>query len=116
MARRGNMASIEYGIDGYGRKIYAKDAIGGWTYMCPYCYEEIHVRKCYDKKDYFAHKSIFNRTPQQRMCPGYTGEERIEDKVDQVYITNGGLLLYLCESMNGKYQLKHIFCLLARIV
>lgn len=103
------MASIEYGIDGYGQKIYAKEASGGRTYTCPYCDEEILVRKCYDREDYFAHKSIFNRTPKQMMCPGYTGEGRIEGEVDRVYITNGGLPLYLCEYMNGKYQLNAYF-------
>ncbi|NLV34182.1 MAG: hypothetical protein GXY21_06565 [Clostridiaceae bacterium] len=103
------MASIEYGIDGYGLKVYAEEALSGRTYICHYCHEEILVRKCYDRDDYFAHKSISNRTPQQMMCPGYTGEGKIEDKVDQVYITNGGLPLYLCEYISGKYQLNAYF-------
>lgn len=104
------MASIEYGIDGYGRKVTAKEAINRRTYICPYCHEEIHVRKGYDsRKDYFAHNSIHNRTPQQKSCPGYTGEGRIENDVDRAYITNGGLPLYLCEHINGKYQLKAYF-------
>jgi hypothetical protein len=103
------MASIEYGIDGYGRKIYAEEAYSGRTYICPYCHEEIHVRKCYDKEDYFAHNAIFGRTPQQMMCPGYRGQGRIENDIDRVYITNGGLPLYLYEYMDGKYQLNACF-------
>lgn len=59
------MASIAYGIDGNGKKIYAEDAYSGRTYICPYCFEDINVRKCTDRDDYFAHKSIHNRTPQQ---------------------------------------------------
>jgi len=106
------MASIEYGIDGYGRKIYAKEAYSGRTYTCPYCSEEIHVRKCYDRDDYFAHRSISNRTPQQMICPGYTGKgayKRIEGTVDKVFITNGGLPLYLCAYDSSRYQLSAYF-------
>ncbi|MDD4295843.1 MAG: hypothetical protein PHC69_02670 [Ruminiclostridium sp.] len=111
------MASIEYGIDGYGRKVWPIEARSGRTYTCPYCFDEIHVRKCCDREDYFAHKSIANRTPQQMICPGYTGEgayRRIEGKVDRIYITNGGLPLYLCEYMKGKYQLNAYFPPLSR--
>lgn len=103
------MASIEYGIDGYGRKIYAEEAYSGRTYICPYCHEEIHVRKCYNIDDYFAHNAIYGRTPQQMMCPGYRGQGRIENDIDRVYITNGGLPLYIYEYMDGKYQLNACF-------
>lgn len=106
------MASIEYGIDEYGRKIYAQAAYRGKTYICPYCSEEIHVFKCYDKEDYFAHMPIANRTPKQRICPGYTGAGaygRIEDEIDKVCITNGGLPLYLCAFADGKYKLDAYF-------
>jgi len=106
------MASIESGIDGYGRKICAKEAHSGRTYICPDCLEEIHVFKCYGKKDYFAHKSISNRTPQQRLCKGYTGEghyKRIEGDINKVFITNGGLPLYLSTFAAEKYQLNAHF-------
>lgn len=106
------MASIEYGIDEFGKKIYANDAYSNRTYICPYCLEQISVRKCSSMDDYFAHKSISNRTPQQRICPGYTGTgatEKIEDRIDEIYITNGGLPLYLCEYSIGKYQLDAYF-------
>lgn len=111
------MASIEYGIDGYGRKVWPMEARSGHTYICPYCFDEIYVRKCCDRKDYFAHKAISNRTPEQMICPGYTGEgthHRIEGKVDRVYIANGGLPLYLCEYMKEKYQLNAYFPPLSR--
>lgn len=103
------MASIEYGIGINGKKVFADEAFSGRTYICPYCNEEINVRKCCDRDDYFAHKSIYNRTPQQRMCPGYTGEGKIEDKVDSIYITNGGVPLYLYEYVKGQYQLNACF-------
>ena len=39
------MAAIEFGIDGYGCKIAASNAISGRTYKCYYCKEDICVRK-----------------------------------------------------------------------
>ncbi|GKX31362.1 hypothetical protein SH1V18_38420 [Vallitalea longa] len=104
------MASIEYGIDGYGRKVYPRQAVRGRTYTCPCCLEEIIVR--YRNGNYFAHKPIKNRTPLQRICPGYKGVvnyKKIEGKVDKVYIINGGLPLYLGIFRDEKYQLNAYF-------
>lgn len=104
------MASIEYGIDEYGRKIYAQEAYRGKTYICPHCSEMIHVFKCWDKEDYFAHMPMSNRTPKQRMCPGYTGAYgRIEGEIDKIYITNGGLPLYICAFDDKTYTLNAYF-------
>ena len=98
------MASIAYGIDGNGKKIYAEDAYSGRTYICPYCFEDINVRKCTDRDDYFAHKSIHNRTPQQMLCPGYTGGEgRIETDSDKICVINGGVPLHLV-AKNNEYD------------
>lgn len=103
------MASIAYGIDGNGKKTYAEDAYSGRTYICPYCFEDINVRKCTDRDDYFAHKSIHNRTPQQMLCPGYTGGEgRIETDSDKICVINGGVPLHLV-AKNNEYELIAVF-------
>lgn len=75
------MASIEYGIDGYGRKINAQEAQHGRTYTCPYCLDEIHVFKCYGKEDYFAHMPIVNRTPQQMICQGFLTDDELKQPI-----------------------------------
>ena len=103
------VASIGYGIDGNGRKIHAYEARGGRTYICPYCFEEIHVRKCYNRDDYFAHKSISNRTPQQMICPGYTGGGKKSDSEDELYIVNGGVPLHLVERKEQYFELIALF-------
>lgn len=107
------MAAIEYGIDEKGENIFAKEANRRYIYKCPYCFEEIIVRKsAHYCVDYFAHKSIRHRTPQQMICPGYTGlgqYRKIENKIDKVYITNGGIPLYLCEYAREHYQLNAYF-------
>lgn len=112
------MVAIEYGIDAYGRKVYAYEAHKKRTYTCPYCLEEIHVCKGNINRDYFAHNPITNRTPQQMICPGYKGEgtfRKIGGKVDQVYITNGGIPLYLCEYEKETYQLNAYFPPISKI-
>ncbi|PKM52140.1 MAG: hypothetical protein CVV02_03905 [Firmicutes bacterium HGW-Firmicutes-7] len=106
------MPSIEYGLDGYGKKTYPNNALSGRTYTCPYCNEGIHIRRCHNCDDYFSHNPILNRTPQQMICKGYTGKgayKRIEDKIDIIYINNGGLPLYLCAYAEGKYELRAYF-------
>lgn len=106
------MAAIEYGLDKNGGKVSAKEAYSHYKYKCPHCLETIIVRKCKQYVDYFAHETIVNRTPQQRMCPGYTGEgayQKIENEIDQVYIENGGIPVYLCKCSNDTYQLKACF-------
>lgn len=102
------MAAIEYGIDENGKKISAEEASSNYTYKCQYCLEKIIVRKGNYRIDYFAHKSIAHRTPQQMICPGYTGTCEYNE-IDKVYITNGGIPLYLCEYAKNKYQLKACF-------
>lgn len=108
------MASIEYGIDRKGKKIYAREAISGRYYMCPYCYEQIHVRKkgTSNREDYFAHNKQSDRTPEKRICPGYTGDsynKKIENINDKIYISNGGLPLYLLKIQEGRYKLEARF-------
>ena len=103
------MASIEYGIDGSGRKICADEAVSGRTYKCHYCLDKIHVRKCYDRNDYFAHQNISNRTPQQMICPGYTGLRKNEDSEDELYIVNGGVPLHLIERTEQNFELIALF-------
>lgn len=105
------MAAIEYGIDGNGRKVSPEAAWSGRTYICPYCGMHIHVRKGHVKVDYFAHDRIEDRTPEQMMCPGYTGEgkDSVSNPVDQVYITNGGIPLYLSKISDEYFELFAIF-------
>lgn len=106
------MASIEYGIDGNGKKVYAKQAVRHRYYICPYCSEQIHVRKKNksNREDYFAHNKQSDRTPEKRICPGYTGDyKKIEKINDKVYISNGGLPLYLLKIDEGKYKLEARF-------
>ncbi|ABX40972.1 hypothetical protein Cphy_0585 [Lachnoclostridium phytofermentans ISDg] len=111
------MAAIEYGINGYGIKIYPWNAYSGRTYICPYCLEEIHfIAKSHKRVEHFKHKIIKNRTPVQMMCPGYRGTpepKKIDGDVDKAYITNGGISLYICESLSGKYEIRAIFPLLS---
>lgn len=103
------MVSIAYGIDGNGRKTYAENAYSGRTYICPYCFEDISVRKCKNGNDYFAHRSIHNRTPQQKLCPGYTGGEgKIDTDSDKICVINGGVPLHLV-SRNSEYELVAVF-------
>lgn len=118
------MVTIEYGIDGEGRKIYPHKAKKGRTYICPHCSEELVLRqrKSKFKDDYFAHKSVEDRTPLQRSCPWYTGfgvDRKIENKTDRIYISNGGVPLYLFadgrKRIHGmqQYCMKAVFPLLS---
>ena len=105
------MASIEYAIDKNGYKIVALEASKYLTYKCPYCLESIVVRKGNVYVDYFAHSRIFDRTPLQRICPGYTGNEdfsSINHPVDKMYIDNGGIPLYLSTD-SYKFELRAYF-------
>lgn len=103
------MASIEYGIGSNGKKIFANKATSRISYVCPYCFDEIHVRKCSDREHYFAHKSISDRTPQQMICPGYTGPGKRGDSVDELYIVNGGVPLHLVEQSEQRFELFALF-------
>ena len=107
------MAAIEFGIDGYGCKIAASNAISGRTYKCYYCKEDICVRKGKKRTAYFAHKPIHDRTPQQMVCEGYKGRYKeygyIEDDRDKLYIFNGGIPVHLIEFTKGKYELVAMF-------
>lgn len=107
------MAAIEFGIDGYGCKIAASNAISGRTYKCYYCKEDICVRKGKKRTAYFAHKPIHDRTPQQMVCEGYKGRYKeygyIEDDRDKLYIFNGGIPVHLIEFTKGRYELVAMF-------
>ena len=103
------MPSIEYGIDKSGQHVKAKSAISKAAYTCPYCYDGIEVRKGAVRDPYFSHNKIINRTPLQRMCPGYTGgntSDRIIGEVDRLYINNGGLPLYLSKINDNSKKFK----------
>lgn len=104
------MATIEYGIDGYGRKVLAKDGQHNRTYICPICHKGLDIRR--EKNPFFAHKRISNRTLEERACPWYKGNgtnDKIEGEVDRVYIYNGGIPLYLNLMKKGRYELKAHF-------
>jgi hypothetical protein len=106
-------AAIEYGINILnGEKVTVDEACRGNTYKCPYCGEKLNFRKGEIKVPYFAHSSISDRTPQQKICPGYKGgDEYIKNvsEADKIYITNGGIPLYLCNDGTGTYQLHAVF-------
>lgn len=106
------MSSIEYAIDkNSGNKIVAHEASKYLTYKCPYCSESVVVRKGNVYVDYFAHSRISDRTPLQRTCPGYKGNEAfpsINHPVDKMYIDNGGIPLYLSADSN-KFELRAYF-------
>lgn len=111
------MASIEYAIDRNGNKLYATQAYGGMTYTCPYCLDDVIVRKGMERLAYFAHSPIHDRTPLQRICPGYKGNEHysyINNSLDKMYINNGGIPLYLCGE-NERYELRAYFPTLSDI-
>ncbi|MCQ2498859.1 MAG: hypothetical protein MJ133_07720 [Lachnospiraceae bacterium] len=107
------MASIEYGIDGYGRKVSAQNASPYSTYKCFFCKEDIHVRKGRVRAPYFAHNPISNRTPQQMACEGYTSNGTpngsINSNEDRICIFNGGVPLHLIERSNNKYEIVALF-------
>ena len=103
------MPSIEYGISRSGHHVKAKYAISKAAYTCPYCYDGIHVRKGEVRDPYFSHNKISNRTPLQRICPGYTGRnasDRIIGGVDRLYVNNGGLPLYLSKMSHDSKKFK----------
>lgn len=107
------MPAIKYGIDDFGRKVAAKDAYSERTYRCYYCKAEIYVCKGNKNTVHFRHKSISNRTPQQRACEGYKGhgasDGYIKDYRDRLYIYNGGVPVHLTEVTKGKYELIAMF-------
>lgn len=107
------LPAIEYGIDGNGRKVSAKDAVSGRSYKCYFCKEDIHVRRGEKRIAYFAHSPISNRTPQQMVCEGYkghgAGDGYIDNNEDRICIFNGGVPLHLVEVFSGKYELVAMF-------
>ncbi|MBU3218188.1 hypothetical protein LL033_01165 [Clostridium estertheticum] len=104
------MASIEYAKDMNGKKVSAEEASCNLTYQCPYCLDSVNVRKGNVYVDYFAHIRIKDRTPFQKICPGYKGNEysSINNTLDKMYINNGGVPLYLC-SENERFELRAYF-------
>lgn len=106
------MASIEYAIDNNGKKVLAYEASKSSSYKCYYCLESIDFREGEINAAYFAHSKISNRTPLQRACPGYKGnEDFINNPEDKMYIENGGIPLYLSTD-SEKFELRAYFPLL----
>lgn len=90
---------MKYGIDNHGEKIFYKEALITEKYLCPHCTESLILKA--GKKSYFAHNIIKGRTPLQRMCPEYHGNDRYKNNdIDKTYIENGGIPLYLCNDGN----------------
>lgn len=108
--------SIEYALDEKGNKVLAKDAIKGLEYSCPYCQEELNVCQGSIKDAYFDHKNKSDRTPLERICPGYKGNEyyvKITNPIDKIYIQNGGIPLYLAGA-NSKFEIRAYFPILSK--
>lgn len=102
----------KYGIGLDGRKVYAEQALRGHIYICPYCFEKLHIVRCPDK-NCFRHNPIQNRTPQQMLCPWYTGNGSNSgnnlSETDKLYIVNGGVPLHLVERESSIYELVALF-------
>ena len=99
---------MEFGIDKNGHVVRHTDAIFGNVYLCPSCTEQVvRVR---GEKACFKHKSKPNRTPLERSCPEYHESKswQIKDPSDIVYISNGGVPLYLC-NMGEEFELRAYF-------
>ncbi|WP_129724216.1 hypothetical protein [Xylanivirga thermophila] len=100
---------MEYANDSNGKRIHYSKGKKGFSYKCPYCLEPVLVRDGLNAC--FYHRPIRDRTPQQRTCPEYHEDKsykRIDNKLDIIYINNGGIPLYLC-SNEGRFQLKAYF-------
>lgn len=100
---------MENGIDSHGRIVHHSDAWGQNKFYCPYCTEEVIVRR--GNGACFAHKIIKNRTPLQRACPEYyenSSYRKISNQLDRLYINNGGVPLYLYNS-GEKFELRAYF-------
>lgn len=106
---------MENGIDSYGRIVHHSHAGESSKFYCPYCTEEVIVRR--GNGACFAHKIIKNRTPLQRACPEYHENntyKKISNQLDRLYINNGGVPLYLYNS-GEKYELRAYFPRLSEI-
>lgn len=106
---------MEHGIDSYGRIIHHSVAYGQNKFYCPYCSEEVIIKK--GNSAHFAHKMINNRTPLQRACPEYhenASYKKISDQLDRLYINNGGVPLYLY-NRNEEFELRAYFPSLSEI-
>ena len=113
MATNTSEPAIPKGIDILtGRQVTAEHASKGKRYLCIYCHEPVEFRKGSERRPYFAHKKIYERTPLQQLCPGYhggnSGSYDIND-VEIAYIVNGGIPVYLCEVKDGLYELRADF-------
>lgn len=99
---------MEYGIDRRGNIISHTKAISGNTYLCPSCNEQ--VIKVRGEKACFKHKIKRNRTPLERSCPEYHEQKswRIQEASDVIYISNGGIPLYLC-NIEKEFELRAYF-------
>lgn len=97
---------MKYAINSKGEKTHCKNASKGHRYLCPYCTEELNLRG--RTRPCFAHKQIRNRTPLQRTCPEYNENNKISDKLDIIYIENGGVPLYLHNDGN-RFELRAYF-------
>lgn len=104
---------IAYGIDENGRKVYIENACKNVDYKCHYCSEKIYVRKGNKNKHGFSHRPIKNRTPEQMICPDYsgygTGVQQIKSEADKIYIVNGGVPVHLVKYSEGYFELIAMF-------
>ncbi len=113
MTAHNNGLAIPKGIDiRTGLQVIPDEAVRSHRYLCIYCHEPVDLRKGAIRTPYFAHKKIPARTPLQKLCPGYHGEGSLSSDVDSIeaaYILNGGIPVYLCETSEGKYELRADF-------
>ena len=101
---------MEYALDRNGHYVHHSVAKKSNLYKCPYCREEVFIRRA--PNACFYHRPIHDRTPLQRTCPEYhEGTSRygkIDNPIDILYINNGGIPLYLCNS-DENFQLRAYF-------
>ncbi len=109
MPIRGGRRNMENGVDSCGKIVHHSVAWGHSKFYCPYCTEEVVVRR--GNGACFAHKKKTNRTPLERACPEYhenNSYRKINNQLDRLYINNGGVPLYLYK--NGeRFELRAYF-------
>lgn len=107
---------MDHAIDNKGEKLLARDAKGLSTYICCHCFERVNLVKGDKQRPHFRHDKNNNRTPLERSCPEYkenSSYPKVKDKIDKMYIKNGGIPIYLSKVNENKYEIRAYFQILS---